>query len=62
MANIPSTEDTAKLKKRLGRENSASLGLFTKQDGSKFTPEESAMEMISTHFPNSRLTIYLVHS
>ena len=54
MANIPTTEDTAKLRKRLGRENNASLGLFTKPDGTKCSPEESATEMISTHFPNSK--------
>ena len=55
MANVPNMEDTAKLKKRLGRENSASLGLFTKADGTKCTPEESATKMINTHFPNSTL-------
>ena len=53
MANIPDTENTAKMKKRLGRENNAQLGLFTKPDGSKCTPTESAEQMILTHFPNS---------
>ena len=53
MANQMSTEETAKLKKRLGRENSASLGLFTNEDGTKCTPKESVDKMIATHFPNS---------
>ena len=41
VANILDTEETAKLKKRLGRENNASLGLFTNEDGSKCTPKQS---------------------
>ena len=53
MANIPDSDDTAKLRKRLGRENNATMGLFTKSDGTKCTPEESADRMIAAHFPNS---------
>ena len=53
IANVLDTEETAKLKKRLGRENNASLGLFTNPDGTKCTPKESAKIMVETHFPKS---------
>ena len=53
VANTLNTEETAKLKKRLGRQNSASISLFTNEDGTKCTPEESVDKMIDAHFPNS---------
>ena len=53
IANIQTTEETAKLKKRLCKDAGAQQGTFKNQDGSYCTPEESATKMIRTHFPNS---------
>ena len=53
IANIQTTEETAKLKKRLCKNKGAQQGTFKNNDGSYCTPEESASKMIQTHFPNA---------
>ena len=53
IANIQTTEETANLKKRLSKGGGVQQGTFKNSDGSYCTPEESAMKMIQTHFPNA---------